>query len=294
MALGAEAGRRARRPDPHRRRRDDAAQRLPEPFILPARSLYAADSFKLDVAGGGHGHARQHLHARARRGGRHLRAGVRDRRARRAARDGSRSSCAIRNEPEKDPTSGNAVLLARTSCEAYRAGAERFGWDNAHPRPGARREGEWLIGMGCATATYPYYRMPGGAARITLTADGHATVEIAAHEMGMGTATVQAQVAAERLGLPLEQVTFDYGDTAFPGVVLAGGSQQTASIGAAVIAAHRAAGGRAAQARRQRLAARRARAGRGRRRRRRPLQARRARAARELRLDPRPRASARR
>ena len=94
--------------------------------------------------------------------------------------------------------------------------------------------------MGCATATYPYYRMPGGAARITLTRDGHATVDIAAHEMGMGTATVQTQVAAERLGLPLEAVTFNYGDSTLPGVVLAGGSQQTASIGASVIAAHRA------------------------------------------------------
>ena len=94
--------------------------------------------------------------------------------------------------------------------------------------------------MGCATATYPYYRMPGGAARITLTREGRATVEIAAHEMGMGTATAQAQVAAERLGLPMEQVQVLYGDTLLPGAVLAGGSQQTAAIGASVIAAHRA------------------------------------------------------
>jgi xanthine dehydrogenase YagR molybdenum-binding subunit len=72
------------------------------------------------------------------------------------------------------------------------------------PRP--RREGDWLIGMGCATGTYPYYRMPGGAARLTITREGRATVAIAAHEMGMGTATVHAQVVAERLGLPLEQV----------------------------------------------------------------------------------------
>jgi xanthine dehydrogenase YagR molybdenum-binding subunit len=93
--------------------------------------------------------------------------------------------------------------------------------------------------MGCATATYPYHRMPGGAARITLSKDGHAKVEVAAHEMGMGTATVQTQVAAERLGLPLEHVSFAYGETSFPGVILAGGSQQTASIGAAVIAAFR-------------------------------------------------------
>jgi xanthine dehydrogenase YagR molybdenum-binding subunit len=81
--------------------------------------------------------------------------------------------------------------------------------------------------------------MPGGAARITLTRDGTATVAIAAHEMGMGTATAQSQVAADRLGLPLEAITFRYADTQFPGAVLAGGSQQTASIGAAVAAAHK-------------------------------------------------------
>jgi CO/xanthine dehydrogenase Mo-binding subunit len=48
------------------------------------------------------------------------------------------------------------------------------------------------------------------------------------------------QVAAERFGLLLEQVEVLYGDTLFPGAALAGGSQQTASIGASIIAAHRA------------------------------------------------------
>ncbi len=80
--------------------------------------------------------------------------------------------------------------------------------------------------------------MPGGAARITITKDGRATVSIAAHEMGMGTSTAQTQIAAERLGLAMDAVDFEYGDTDLPGVVLAGGSQQTAAIGAAVIAAH--------------------------------------------------------
>jgi xanthine dehydrogenase YagR molybdenum-binding subunit len=65
-------------------------------------------------------------------------------------------------------------------------------------------------------------------------------VDVAAHEMGMGTATVQAQVAAERLGVALECVEVRYGDSALAGSFLAGGSSQTASIGAAVIAAHRA------------------------------------------------------
>jgi xanthine dehydrogenase YagR molybdenum-binding subunit len=144
----------------------------------------------------------------------------------------------LRNEPEKDPTSGKE-FSSRHIVEAYRAGAERFGWVDRHSKPRARREGEWFIGMGCATATYPYYRMPGGGARIRLSKDGHAVVEIAAHEMGMGTATAQAQVTAERMGLALECVRVDYGKSSFAGSFLAGGSSQTASIGAAVIAAHR-------------------------------------------------------
>jgi len=143
----------------------------------------------------------------------------------------------LRNEPDKNPTSGRP-FSARHLTEAYRVGAERFGWSRRNPKPGARREGEWLIGIGCATAAYPYVRMPGGAARITLTKDGDAKIETAAHEMGMGTATVQTQICAERLGLPIENVTFAYGDSSLPGTVPAIASQQTASIGAAVMAAH--------------------------------------------------------
>jgi xanthine dehydrogenase YagR molybdenum-binding subunit len=140
-----------------------------------------------------------------------------------------------RIEPEKDPTSGTA-FSSRHLVEASRRGAERFGWDRRDPAPRSRREGDWLIGMGCATATYPYMRMPGGAARITLTADGRAIVQMASHEMGMGTATVQAQHAAARLGLEYEKVSFEYGDTSLPSGTLAGGSSQTASIAAAIIA----------------------------------------------------------
>ena len=148
----------------------------------------------------------------------------------------------IRNEPDKDPTSG-LPFSSRHIVEAWRAGAERFGWAARNAVPGSRREGEWQIGLGCATGTYPYYRMPGAAARITLTRDGdgvRAKVEIAAAEMGMGTSTTTAIVTAERLGLPLDRIEVGYGDSAIPGAIMAGGSQQTAAIGAAVIAAHNA------------------------------------------------------
>jgi xanthine dehydrogenase YagR molybdenum-binding subunit len=145
----------------------------------------------------------------------------------------------VRNEPEMDPLS-SLPFSSRNIVEAWRLGADRFGWSRRNPAPRAVRDGEWLVGMGCAMASLAYDRQPGGAARITLTADGRAIVDIAAHEMGMGTATVQTQVCAARLGLSMEAVTFNYGDSTLPGVVIAGGSQQTAAIAGSVIAAQRA------------------------------------------------------
>jgi xanthine dehydrogenase YagR molybdenum-binding subunit len=210
---------------------------MPEPFILPAKSVYASRTFLLDVET-----VRLNMVANTfmRAPGEAvgtfgLESGM-DELAVELGMDPI--ELRIRNEPEKDPTTG-LPFSQRGIVRAWRDGAARFGWDKRSATPAARREGDWLIGIGCATGTYPYYRMPGGAARLTLTREGRATVAIAAHEMGMGTATVHAQVVAERLGLLLEQVQVLYGDTLFPGAVLAGGSQQTASIGASVIAAHR-------------------------------------------------------
>ncbi len=211
---------------------------LPEPFILPTRGAYAAGSFKLDVEVAYMDMlANTFMRAPGESVGTFALECAVDELAAKLGMDPI--ELRIRNEPEKDPTEGKPFSM-RNVVEAWRAGAERFGWGKRNPTPGATRDGEWLVGMGCATATYPYYRMPGGAARITLTKDGHARVEVAAHEMGMGTATAQTQVAAERLGLAMEQVSFGYGDSIMPGLVLAGGSQQTASIGASVVAAHHA------------------------------------------------------
>jgi xanthine dehydrogenase YagR molybdenum-binding subunit len=210
---------------------------LPEPFILASMCLYGAGSITLGVQVTEMDMlANTFMRAPGESVGTFALESAVDELAERIGMDPL--ELRIRNEPESDPTSGKP-FSARHLVEAYRAGAERFGWDQRDPKPRTRREGEWLIGLGTATATYPYQRMPGGAARITLSRDGHARVEIAAHEMGMGTATAQTQVAAERLGLPLDQVTFAYGESSFPGAVLAGGSQQTASIGSSVIAAQR-------------------------------------------------------
>jgi xanthine dehydrogenase YagR molybdenum-binding subunit len=126
----------------------------------------------------------------------------------------------IRNEPETDPSS-RLPFSARHLVDAWRAGAARFGWER-RAAPGTRREGEWLIGTGCASATYPYLRFPGASARVRLDKTGHATVEVPANDMGMGTSTTQTIITAERLALPLERVTVAHGDSSFPGTLIAG------------------------------------------------------------------------
>lgn len=141
-----------------------------------------------------------------------------------------------RNAATCDPISG-APHSQSAMMATYDQGAERFGWGRRTAEPATSRDGEWLIGMGCASGTFPFARMPGTSARITVDATGHAHVASAAHEMGMGTATVQRQHAADRLGLPLDRVTVTIGDSSLPFASYAGGSSQTASLGAAISAA---------------------------------------------------------
>jgi xanthine dehydrogenase YagR molybdenum-binding subunit len=139
-------------------------------------------------------------------------------------------------EPLEDPTAGTS-FSSRNLLEAYRQGTDRFGWSIRNARPRSRREGDWWIGHGVATATYPYVRLPGAKILVRLTSDGRLLVRTAAHEMGMGTATIQAQHAAERFGLLMENVTFEYGDSDFPSGAPAGGSAQTVSIIASMMPA---------------------------------------------------------
>ena len=208
---------------------------FPEPFILASKSAYSADHTRLGVKVATMDMlANTFMRAPGEAVGSFAIESAIDELAHELCVDSV--ELRIRNEPDKDPSSGLPFSMREVE-KAYRDGVERFGWDRRNPTPGSRREGEWLVGMGVATATYPYYRMPGGAARITLTRAGRAKVEVAAHEMGMGTATTTAIVAAERFGLPLDNIEVGYGDTAIPGAIMAGGSQQTAAIGAAVIAA---------------------------------------------------------
>jgi len=187
---------------------------MPEPFVLPAKSVYASKTFFLDVETVRMNMvANTFMRAPGEAVGTFGLESAMDELAVELRMDPI--ELRIRNEPDGDPLTG-LPFSQRGIVQAWRDGATRFGWDKRSPTPKTRRDGDWLVGLGCATGTYPYYRMPGGAGRLTVTRDGRATVAIAAHQMGMGTATAQAQVAAERLGLPLEQVQVLYGDTLFP------------------------------------------------------------------------------
>jgi xanthine dehydrogenase YagR molybdenum-binding subunit len=112
--------------------------------------------------------------------------------------------------------------------KCYDEAAAKFGWSKRNPVPASARDGEWLVGYGCATACYPSNVGP-AAARVALTPDGRAEVSIAGHEIGTGAYTTVAIIASRALGLRAEQVTVRMGDSDLPPIMIAGGSNNAAS-----------------------------------------------------------------
>jgi xanthine dehydrogenase YagR molybdenum-binding subunit len=142
----------------------------------------------------------------------------------------------LRNDTERDEHDG-LPFSSRALRESFRVAAERFGWRPRDPRPASMRDAHGhLIGYGCAAATYPV-NVEAASARVCLRPDGSAVVSSAASDMGPGTSTAMTQVAAETLGLPLDRVRFELGDTRLPPAPVHGGSMTMASVGSAVQAA---------------------------------------------------------
>jgi xanthine dehydrogenase YagR molybdenum-binding subunit len=137
------------------------------------------------------------------------------------------------NDTMKEPIGGKPYT-SRSLMACYDEGAKAFGWAERKREPKSMADGDWLIGYGCATACYPTQMAP-AAARVRLQRDGRARVEIAGHEIGTGAYTVIAQAAAERLGVPVEQVSVFLGDSDLPPAPVAGGSNSTASTCSAVM-----------------------------------------------------------
>ncbi|MFC3520463.1 xanthine dehydrogenase family protein molybdopterin-binding subunit [Streptomonospora nanhaiensis] len=143
----------------------------------------------------------------------------------------------VRNEPERDPATGKP-FSTRNLIACLREGADRFGWHDRSPRPGTRREGDWLVGTGVAASFYPVVPpVSGSRALVRHTGDGHYVVSLGAADIGTGAWTALTQVAADVLEVPLDRVEVRLGDSALPLASLAGGSTGMMSWGSTVHAA---------------------------------------------------------
>ncbi len=120
-------------------------------------------------------------------------------------------------------------FTSRHLMECFDAASREFGWKARNPEPRSMRDGDWLIGQGCASTMYPTQIAP-ASARVTLSPDGAVKVQSATHEIGNGVYTVLALTAADRLGVSLDKITVEVGDSDLPPAPVAGGSNSTASV----------------------------------------------------------------
>src|SRR5882757_746024 len=112
----------------------------------------------------------------------------------------------LRNYAERDEGE-NKPWSSKSLRECYAQGAARFGWAKRSAEPRSMRDGHWLVGYGMASATYPAHQS-GSAARAKLRKDGSILVQAGSQDIGTGTYTIMAQIAADALGVPVERVSF--------------------------------------------------------------------------------------
>jgi xanthine dehydrogenase YagR molybdenum-binding subunit len=127
----------------------------------------------------------------------------------------------------------NVPWSSRHLVECLQLGAEKFGWFKRNPEPRAVQEGDWLVGMGMASALYPAHRNR-ASAKVRFQADGTAQVSSATQDLGTGTWTVLAIVGADSLGLPIEKIRTELGDSALPPAPTSGGSTTVSSVTPAI------------------------------------------------------------
>lgn len=132
------------------------------------------------------------------------------------------------NDTDKEPIKG-LPYTSRTLMPCFDEAARAFGWSRRDARPGSMRDGDWLVGWGCATSLYPTNMAP-ATARVRLMPDGNVQIETAAHEIGTGVMTALALTAATGLGVDVAKVHVAVGDSALPPAPVAGGSNSTASL----------------------------------------------------------------
>ncbi|MEA1085658.1 xanthine dehydrogenase family protein molybdopterin-binding subunit [Sphingomonas sp. CD22] len=150
-----------------------------------------------------------------------------------------------RNEPEQDPEK-KIPYSSRALIPCLERGAESFGWSRRKPA-GTDRRGDWLYGIGVASAARSNQLLK-SAAKVSIDGQGKAHVETDMTDIGTGTYTILGQIAAEILGLPLEDVIVHLGDTDAPPGAGSGGSWGASSSGSSVYLACEALRGQIAKA----------------------------------------------
>jgi CO/xanthine dehydrogenase Mo-binding subunit len=138
----------------------------------------------------------------------------------------------LRNYTEVQPGSGRP-WSSKALRECYHAGAERFGWARRTPGIGSMRDGNWLVGYGMAGVTFMSGQAP-CQATVSIRRDGTAHVRSAATDLGTGTYTIATQVTAELLGLDIDQVSVEIGDSDLPFAPYSGGSGMATSLSGAI------------------------------------------------------------
>jgi len=138
----------------------------------------------------------------------------------------------LKNYAELDPTTGLPYSTKELRA-CYQQGADRFGWQDRLLEPRSMREGHELIGYGMATGMWDAMQLFARASAV-FHGDGQLVVSSAASDIGTGTYTAMTIIAATAMGLPLERVIFQLGDSTLPVAPVEGGSSHVTTIGSAV------------------------------------------------------------
>jgi xanthine dehydrogenase YagR molybdenum-binding subunit len=138
----------------------------------------------------------------------------------------------IRNEPARNPEDGTPYS-ARKLIDCMKEGAALFGWNQRSKKPGQKRDGNFLVGIGMAAAARGNLLQPSKAS-VAIDGDGRLTVKTAMTDIGTGTYTILTQIAGEMLGLTMQDVTTEIGDTDYPEASGSGGSWGASSSGSSV------------------------------------------------------------
>ncbi len=138
----------------------------------------------------------------------------------------------LKNYADTDPDK-NKPWSSKSLRQCYQMGAERFGWSKRIMQPRSMRDGNTLIGWGMATSVYPTNRSA-ATAKARLDADGTFSIDAGTQDIGTGTYTIMAEIAASTFGVPMRAIKPRLGDTILPQTPVSGGSQTAASVGSAV------------------------------------------------------------